>query len=233
MSTRILLAIISRAEGQCSPATLMNMVTLGGAADLAIRVMPSPHDIVRTRSRMAAIALEGDFSHLLFWDADVSTKDPVRVVREMLAADVDVICTPYPKKSIDLHAWRNAPTLEDAQADAYNWPLVLLDEESPKRGAAREVGLVPMGCTLITRRCLVAMSGISALFLDSFGGAKRTIPAVFGLVHVNEQLLSEDHSFCHRWRGWGGGVWLNTASVCDHFGVHLYEGNLMAGAERA
>lgn len=231
MSTRILLAIISRAEGQCSPATLMNMVTLGGAADLAIRVMPSPHDIVRTRSRMAAIALEGDFSHLLFWDADVSTKDPVRVVREMLAADVDVICTPYPKKSIDLHAWRNAPTLEDAQAEAYSWPLVMLDRESERRGTAREVGLVPMGCTLITRGCLAHMSADSEVFLDSFGGVKRKLPATFGLVHMGEQLLSEDHSFCHRWREMGGRVWLNTASVCDHFGAHLYEGNLMAGAK--
>jgi hypothetical protein len=44
------------------------------------------------------------------------------------------------------------------------------------------------------------------------------------------QLLSEDHSFCHRWRELGGKVWINTASVTDHFGVHLYEGDMVNNA---
>jgi hypothetical protein len=228
MSTaKILLAVISRAEGQISPFTALNLATLGGARDLALTIMPSPHDIVRTRSRMAHIALDGGYSHLLFWDADVSTRDPAETIRQMLAADVDLICTPYPKKSLDLAAWRNAPTLAEAQAEIYNWPVVALERENVK-GLAREVGLVPMGCTLISRACLEQMAADAPWFLDDFGGKRSKPHASFMLRHVGPQLFSEDHSFCHRWRELGGSVWLNMASVCDHFGVHLYAG--MVGA---
>ena len=233
---QIFLSIISRAEGKVSPLTLRNMVQLAGAKNMQIVVEPTPHDVVRTRSRVASkVHVSGKYDQLLFWDDDVSTTDPVATISQMLAANVDVICTPYPKKREDLHAWRNAPTLSDAAAALHDWPLLFLDGDRTERGK-REVALVPMGCTMISAACLAQMYEATPPFYDrayAQHGAVTSRPhAMFEMRWWNDpfgmpQLLSEDHSFCHKWRELGGQVWINTASVCDHFGVHLYEGDMV------
>lgn len=236
----IFLSVVSRHEGKVSPYTLTDMALLGGfAQQIRVHVMPTPHDLARTRSRVGSrVAVSDEYTHLLFWDDDVDTDGkPGRVISEMLAADVDIIFTPYPKKSMDLYAWREAPTIEDAQGDIYNWPIVFLAEESPRSRfslqgdprtfEAREVGMVGMGCTLIKKHVLKAMYDDSPEFLDSFGGVKSKPRAMFAMRHIGLQLLPEDCSFCWRARELGFRVWLNTASTTNHFGVHRYEGNLM------
>jgi hypothetical protein len=37
--------------------------------------------------------------------------------------------------------------------------------------------------------------------------------------------LSEDYTFCKRWRAIGGKVWLNTKSSLIHIGAHEFLGN--------
>lgn len=215
---------------------------------MQIVVEPTHHDVVRTRSRVASkVYTSGKFDELLFWDDDVSAKDPVKVIGEMLTARElgisGVVCTPYPKKRMDLHAWRNAPTLGDAAAALHDWPLLLLDGPQRTLGPVdrnghqpyREVGLVPMGCTMINRTCLAAMYEDAREFYDRAGGIKSRPRAMFEMRWWQDpfgewQMLSEDHSFCHRWRELGGSVWLNTASATDHFGVHLYEGDMVNNA---
>lgn len=240
---QIFLSIISRAEGKVSPLTLQNMVQLSGAKNMHIVVEPTPHDVVRTRSRVASkVYTSGKYDELLFWDDDVSAKDPVKVIGEMLSAREagcnGIVCTPYPKKRMDLHAWRNAPTLGDAAAALHDWPLLLLEGPQNTRGPYREVGLVPMGCTMIDRACLNVMYEQSKEFYDRAGGIRSRPRAMFEMVWWKDpfgemQMLSEDHSFCHRWRELGGSVWLNTANATDHFGVHLYEGDMISNAPEA
>ena len=46
----------------------------------------------------------------------------------------------------------------------------------------------------------------------------------FEPLRVNEALLSEDFSFCHRWNACGGEVWANTAHEIEHIGLHRFTG---------
>jgi hypothetical protein len=39
--------------------------------------------------------------------------------------------------------------------------------------------------------------------------------------------LSEDLSFCRRWRGAGGEIWANVADAVPHFGLYAYSGNYL------
>lgn len=210
---KIFWAIVSREEGACiSPHCAMNIARLVGARDPAtglsafdIVVQPTPHDLVRARSRMACIALDSDYSHILFQDGDVSVKDPVRAVQNMLAANVDVVHTIYRKKKQEI-----------------DYPVVPLPGRNIV-GHVREVAAVPMGFTLISRACLERMWEISLPFLDVWGGVNREPRAMFMLRHEGRELLSEDFSFCRTWRDLGGQVWVNLLDHCDHFGSHLFE----------
>jgi len=46
----------------------------------------------------------------------------------------------------------------------------------------------------------------------------------FEPLRVNDALLSEDFSFCHRWNACGGEVWANTAHEIEHIGLHRFKG---------
>jgi hypothetical protein len=46
----------------------------------------------------------------------------------------------------------------------------------------------------------------------------------FEPVRVDGALLSEDFSFCHRWKLCGGEVWVNTAHPVEHIGLHRFSG---------
>ena len=41
---------------------------------------------------------------------------------------------------------------------------------------------------------------------------------------VKGARLSEDYSFCHRWRQCGGEVWANISHPITHVGLHRYAG---------
>lgn len=212
MAISILLCVVSREEGAgVSPFTALNLAQLGGAQNLDIHILVCPHDLVRARGRCMQIAIEQERSHLLFWDGDVSVDDPGKVVAHMLSVEEDIVCTLYPRKN----------------AKERTWPIVRLDIAAPRRkGHAVEIASCGMGLTLISRACMLKMAANSPTFLDKWGDIERCVPAAFMLRHVGKELLSEDYSFCYRWRELGGTVWCNAGDVADHFGAHLFEGKV-------
>ena len=215
MTVKILLAVISREEGATiSPFCALNLAQLAGARDadgqraIDIRIQPSPYDVVRARSVAAACALEQDFTHLWFWDADVSLEDPPDTLHQMLALEEDVVFTAYRKK--------REPEVE--------MPFTTLDEYPPNRKKhGVEIAGCAMGCTLISRACLQRMWDATRPFFDKWGGVPREPHAMFMLRHVGKELLSEDYSFCFTWREMGGTIWLNLASSANHYGAHMFK----------
>ena len=184
-------------------------VTLGYAEnlrwlgkELAIEaVVGVGDDVVRSRNRLAHIALHEfpRMTHVLWWDDDNWPEDRGCVAR-MLALGVDVVGAPYTVKT--------SPT---------RWVHRLLDPCPPERDGLQEVRCVGFGFTLTTRRCLERVSAAERRYTDWPRHVRMS--NIFGHLYASEgpdpeddALLSEDFSFCKRWRDMGGGVYVYTGA---------------------
>ena len=177
-------------------------------------------DNIRARNRIAAMFLrrEGfaaDATHLLWWDSD-QWPENLRIVEEMLALDVDVVGAPYTGKRLPLR-----------------WVHQHLGDRTTDERGLLEVRWVGFGFTIVSRTCLEKMSGVARVYSDRLpGGAPpHKVADIFGLMFfrdnpesddpTDELLLSEDNSFCERWRQLGGKVHIYTrAGIVVHAGQH-------------
>lgn len=162
-------------------------------------------DLTRSRNRAVRIALDFCFTHLLFWDSDVVVSDgtsPVQVIANMIATGCDFICAAYPRK--------NKPPIP-----ASNPPWA------------------GMGFTLLSQKCLEQMweSYYDELWYDDLiqGKAVRDV-SLFSLMFnpgpskEYRSMLSEDFSFCERWRRIGGKIYFydGPGAPLGHIGGHVY-----------
>jgi hypothetical protein len=188
--------------------------------------------ISRARSTLVAAFLdEARATHLLFIDADISF-EPQQVER-LLEFDREFCGALYPLKAID-------------------WNLI--PERCVKQGESiREAGLSYVGtfCPEIERK----REGDFATAVYAGGGFQRMVAAYpethFKQVHnlpmsgdrgdavhssnlfalfdcmIDESgtYLSEDFSFCSRWRKIGGEIWIDTASQLTHTGAYQFVGD--------
>ena len=175
-----------------------------GAQMLQHRAMTNC-DLVRARSRAVRIALDGAFTHLLFWDSDIVGTDPARAVLGMLNENVDVIAGAYPRKHLPPEPTHRPPYVGmgftlisarclDAMWDAYYDELYFDDLLNDK--PFRSVALFQL------------------MMLDGLAPAPH------------RSMLGEDYSFCERWVRIGGSVHLYDGPGCPlgHVGSFVYEG---------
>lgn len=186
---------------------------------LVCEVVMSPGDslVTRARNTLAAVFMASRHSHLLFIDADIEFQ-PKDVLR-LLAADKDLICGIYPKKSINLEFplnWLPGST-ERLNVDPASGAIEILEG--------------PTGFMLISRRCFEAMK--QAWPNLSYRGPTFMTPeqqaenlAYFDCVIENGAYLSEDFAFCRRWRQLGGQVWALPDVDLRHHGPHGFTGKL-------
>jgi hypothetical protein len=192
-------------------------------------------DIVRGRNRIAATVLREhpDATHVLWLDDD-QWCDDVAVVPEMMALGIDVVGAPYTNKRQPMR-WvhRNTATgpLPVHEAAA---PLVV-------RPDLLEVDGVGFGFTLTSTRALREISATERVYTDHPN--PHRVANIFGQVfhhpaqrmgvdvaEEDQALLSEDYSFCLRWRGLGERVYLYTrAGIIHHAGPHDWNAREMPG----
>lgn len=185
-------------------------------------------DVVRMRSRMVAYFLQRtDATHLLFVDSDVSFTG--EAVRGMLATAKDFVACPYPRRdTVDLEKVRQVQHVP-VEAAAYRYSVRMLPTSDIESNGALEVEGVPLGCALLTRNMLARMSEKYAAdtYQDTLpGGSIVDTVALFQLRLGHGALLSEDYSFCVRWREMGEKVflYLGRGSPVSHMGEHSYHG---------
>lgn len=199
-------------------------------------------DLVRARSRAVHMFLESSASHLLFWDSDVIPRD-LRCIDAMVASGKDVISLPYPRKAVDFEALSLAVRNEQEQSErgrqdafdlecgATSWPMMWDGWPDIGPDATAPVEYAPAGFMMLSRSCcelLVEACRKDLSFRDVGGrGAQVRMVAVFQLMIRNELLLSEDFSFCQRWRDLGDKCWV-LADPADHVGAHRYRGHQRA-----
>jgi hypothetical protein len=150
-------------------------------------------DVVRARNRIVAKVLRDmpDVTHVLWIDDDEWTED-VSVVTRMLATGSDVIGAGYTNKRKPVR-----------------WVHQFLNEEPKIENGLLEVRGLGMGFTLTTRRCLEKLSAQAEQYWDL--PLPHQVANIFGQLYDEaptgeRMLLSEDFSFCKRWRDSGGKV---------------------------
>jgi hypothetical protein len=182
-------------------------------------------DVVRGRNRIAARVLEeaGDATHVLWLDDD-NYCDDISIIPAMMNLGVDVVGAPYTNKKPPLR-----------------WVHQSLPQGGQQQGDLLEVSGLGFGFTMVTTECLRKMAEAerhyteypSGLVVSNIFGQLFYHPGMEQRVDVPEHeqtLLSEDYSFCLRWRRMGGKVWLYTrGSIIHHAGVHGWNAREMAG----
>ncbi len=191
-------------------------------------------DIVESRNYLLTYWYDKtDSTHLLFLDADMGY--PAQLILDMVDLNKPVVGVIYPKRQIDLEriAQLSASGNPSKRAIARAHDYIVRRE----RGTAtqRKNGFITVdGCG--TGIMLIARTAVDAMLaampdLSDTEGAKGT-PLATGLdrmirafqpVRVGGKLLSEDFSFCHRWRQCKGEIWVNTTYEIEHVGVHRFK----------
>lgn len=175
-----------------------------------------------------------DASHLLFVDADMGF--PPELITDLIDLDKPVVGAVYPKRTIDMNkVAQNAAEAKDAAgAIARAQDFVLRPLRGAKPAAGRpgfiEVEACGSGVLLITRGCieemlkkLPALSDVKAKTTSPLAKNLDRLIRAFDVLFVDGLRLSEDFSFCHRWRRQcGGEVWASIAHEIAHIGLHQF-----------
>jgi hypothetical protein len=179
-------------------------------------------DVVRARNRVAARILVDHpaMTHVFWLDSDMWAENP-RIVQEMAATGHDLVAAPYTNKREPLR-WIHQP----------------LEAPQVEQDGILEVKYVGFGFTMTSRRCLERMSETNRRYRDWPHPLK--VPNIFGQLYdrvtdspdpEDEVLLSEDYSFCKRWRDLGGKVLLYTrGGVVRHAGYYAWSARDFPGA---
>lgn len=184
----------------------------------------SAADIVEVRNLFLTVWYDGhpQFSHMLFIDADMGFEP--ELVRDMLAFDKPLTGTFYARRQMPpsvvgaaLHADHSFPDIKQGHLPA---------------------AYVGAGVMLIQRSMIKEMLEKKPELIDSVPGTlvnatdfrmTRFLRA-FDTILEADCRLSEDISFCRRWRECGGDIWANVMHKIDHvgpFNFHLRYGGIM------
>jgi hypothetical protein len=197
--------------------------------------------ISRARSTLVAAFLDNPAAtHLLFVDADISF-EPQQVER-LLKFDKDFSGALYPLKSLDwdLIPQRCVERGENVRQAALSYVGTFCSEEDRKQEGDFVTGIyVGGGFQLIRRSAVLQMieaypeTHFRRVHSLPMSGARRDTPqssnlfALFDCIIDPETgvYLSEDYSFCLRWRKIGGEIWLDAASKLTHSGPYEFVGD--------
>lgn len=165
-------------------------------------------DVVRARNRVAQHVLDHipDATYVLWWDTDMFVESHTALIERLLESGLDVVGAAYPRKRkprSDVGVPLDMPDVDGFQAmRAIGFGFTLTSVE-----ALRRLGAHPDTLT----------------YTDKHEDGRRIkTKALFGLAYVDvandiigcradgeSELVSEDYSFCARWRiNCGGAIWM-------------------------
>ncbi|MFC6791290.1 hypothetical protein ACFQE0_17685 [Methylobacterium komagatae] len=191
----------------------------------------------------AAFLNHTDLSHMLYIDADIGFEG-VDIVR-MFAEQRDVVLGPYPAKHINwtaiIESARQRPDLTPREialhmADYSTNFYGLGDNSSFSGDRLNEIHGGGAGLMMIARSALISMDAAYPMARSRFPDAYRhLVPNVETLVEFfgfdrepDGRLLSEDLTFCKRWRDIGGRVYAAPWVRTTHVGPFYFQGDLPA-----
>ena len=159
------------------------------------------YEPVLARNRLAAMALEDEKTQAVLWADDDNFPSDPRIIQGMLDAREDLIGASYAKKK---------------------YPIELAHAVLPWG-----IGL-GFGFTITSRRCLEKMTRAARIYTDHHEGVSRRVANLFGNVFSgpdeDDEMYSEDVSFCWRWSKLGGRAVLHETGPGKilHSGGHTF-----------
>jgi len=176
-----------------------------------------------------------DASHILFVDVDMGFEP--QLVQEMIALNKPVVGAIAPRRAIDLKRLARIASEGTESEQAINRAHDYVVQTARGRNAGRKKGFIEVdgvgaGVLLIQRGAIDQMLKKMPSLSDK--GAPKHSPLARGLdrlirafdpITTDIGRLSEDFSFCHRWRvDCGGEIWASTNRTITHVGLHHYAG---------
>lgn len=174
-----------------------------------VRMISSDSLVPRARNSLVSLMMEiPESTHLMFIDADIGF-DPVDIIR-LIAHDLDVVGGVYPMKSYPLRYAMN-PLPESAETGIQG---------------VQEIKDLATGFMLIKRSVIERMIEHypETQYKADENTGERNIKfyALFDTSLDNGQYVSEDFTFCRRWRAIGGKLHIDDTVVLRHVGLHTY-----------
>jgi len=213
-----------------------NLLLIGSQNGINISVEMLGYDSLITRSRNSLVAKfmdRGDATHLMFIDADI-TYQPQQIFR-MAAFDKDIVAGMYPLK---LREWsaeavkrvQTGESLDTAPLRYVGLPCAEDEREGARGFVTGEYA--GTGFMMIKRAALERM--MDAYKETKFAAAhdrptQDPSPYQYALFDCmiepeTRHYLSEDYTFCRRWRDIGGAIWLDTQGSLIHTGSQDFVG---------
>jgi hypothetical protein len=183
-------------------------------------------DIVAVRNFIGHTFMQCGFSHLLMPDSDIGY-DPADVMK-MLDLDVPFAAAAPPGKALRLD--RYAVAVKEGQSEPERFLAKFYVDPLPedvKRGrlSIDEQGFVKVagvgGAFMLVKRVVFETIAERHPELHTTKGV-----GYFERLPVDGDVLSEDKSFCRRWRASGGDIVLLANASMTHSGPYTFSGNL-------
>lgn len=218
-------------NGQVTGQYTRSMLELQAALGPAMGWESTKAVIVSTaRNLLASRVLATDHTHLLFVDADISF--PASVVQRMISLDQPIVAGVYPQRSLNVAAFHAAARKHadpnTAFAAALSYPVDLIEPHSVN-GDFYEASMAPTGLMLIKRE---VFERLREAHPELYVGAAGSYYAYQDLKHVLQCFeplpdaagvaMSEDVSFCRRWRDIGGRIWVLFDHYIGHTGPYTF-----------
>jgi len=178
-----------------------------------IDTLSNESNVNRARNSCAAKFLAGDATHLMFVDADIQF-NPTDIVK-LVAHDKDIVGGIYPQKTLPPKMVVN--TLKNGKQE----------------GDLVEVGTLGTGFMLIKRTVFEQMITEGAQkYTDAIGLSSIENDHQYDFfnctIDTQGRYLTEDWSFCRRWRELGGTIWADTTVALAHVGYYRFQPDMGA-----
>jgi len=178
--------------------------------DFQIDTLSNESNVNRARNTCASKFLSGDATHLMFVDADIKF-NPTDVVK-LLTHDKDIVGGIYPQKTLP-------PKM-----------VVNTINNGKREGNLIEVGTIGTGFMLIKRTVFEKLIEEGATpYNDQMELINNNQYDFFQCtIDSRGRYLTEDWSFCRRWRQVGGEVWADLDVALEHVGYFRFQPDMKA-----
>ena len=178
--------------------------------DFQIDTLSNESNVNRARNTCASKFLSGDATHLMFVDADIKF-NPTDVVK-LLTHDKDIVGGIYPQKTLP-------PKM-----------VVNTIDNGKREGNLIEVGTIGTGFMLIKRTVFEKLIEEGATpYNDQMELINNNQYDFFQCtIDSRGRYLTEDWSFCRRWRQVGGEVWADLDVALEHVGYFRFQPDMEA-----
>ena len=203
--------------------------------DVTLALLGQDALITRSRNTLLAHFMQnGSATHILFIDADISFD--AGLVHRLLISQKQLVAACYPLKTFywDADSEHRLSQGESPSTASLRYVGELCRGASAKReGDFATATYVGTGFMMISRTAVEQMIiGYPETRYDRIDAydhnqTMKHVPyALFDCMidPVTKTYLSEDFTFCHRWRDLGGEIWLDTRSRLTHTGAADFHG---------